>query len=62
MGQNNIERLIETIDQIPTLPIVSQQIMLLLEDKNVSIKKLTELIEKDQAVATKKPGFAHPPR
>lgn len=53
MSQNNIERLIETIDQIPTLPIVSRQIMFLLEDKDVSIKKIARLIEKDQALVTK---------
>lgn len=53
MSQKNIERLIQAIEQIPTLPIVSQQVMLVLEDKNVSIKKLSELIEKDQALAVK---------
>lgn len=53
MSEINIERLIQTIEQIPTLPIVSQQVMLVLEDKNVSIKKISDLIEKDQALAVK---------
>jgi putative nucleotidyltransferase with HDIG domain len=50
---NRIERYVQKIEQIPTLPIVSKQIMDLLGDEDVSVKKVGELIEKDQAMALK---------
>ncbi|MFZ5570438.1 MAG: HDOD domain-containing protein [Thermodesulfobacteriota bacterium] len=53
MAPKTVEELVKRIDQIPTLPMVSSQIMRLLEDENVSINKLSELIEKDQALAVK---------
>jgi len=53
MVANRIDTLIQKVDQIPTLPIVSNQIMGLLSDENVSIKKVAGLIEKDQALAVK---------
>jgi putative nucleotidyltransferase with HDIG domain len=49
----NIEKFIQKIEQIPTLPIVSRQIMNLLGDEEVSVKKVAGLIEKDQAMAVK---------
>jgi putative nucleotidyltransferase with HDIG domain len=53
MGGRNIEHYVEKVEQIPTLPIVSRQIFPLLGDENVSVKKVAELIEKDQALAVK---------
>lgn len=48
-----LQKLIERIEQIPTLPIVSQKIFLLLSDENVSLSKVASLIERDQALAVK---------
>jgi len=48
-----IEPYIQKIEQIPTLPIVSKQIMDLMGDEEVSVKKVAALIEKDQAMAVK---------
>ena len=53
MNSKNIDRLIKKIEQIPTLPIVSQKIMLLLGDEDVSLSKVASLIERDQALAIK---------
>ena len=53
MERKNIESYVEKVEQIPTLPIVSQQIFPLLGDEDVSVKKVAELIEKDQALAVK---------
>lgn len=53
MVAKSIDTLIQKVDQIPTLPIVSNQIMGLLSDEDVSIKKVAGLIEKDQALAVK---------
>ena len=53
MVAKRLDTLIQKVDQIPTLPIVSNQIMGLLSDEDVSIKKVAGLIEKDQALAVK---------
>lgn len=53
MAAKNIHAFIEKIEQIPTLPVVSNQIMTLLSDEDVSLKKVAGLIEKDQALAVK---------
>ena len=53
MNTTNLDSIMDTVEQIPTLPIVSQQIMGLLGDEDVAIKKLVNLIEKDQALAVK---------
>ena len=53
MNGKNIERFIKRVEEIPTLPIVSQKILPLLGDENVSLKKIAELIERDQALAVK---------
>ncbi|RLB26741.1 MAG: hypothetical protein DRG71_01445 [Deltaproteobacteria bacterium] len=49
----DLNRLVQRIEQIPTLPIVSQKILLLLSDENVSLPKVASLIERDQALAVK---------
>ena len=42
-----VKKIIASIEQIPTLPIVSQQIMKLLNDEDVAINEITEVIEKN---------------
>jgi putative nucleotidyltransferase with HDIG domain len=49
----DIERMIARLEQIPTLPIVSQHIVNLLGEEDLNLGKLTRLIEKDQALAVK---------
>ena len=49
----DLDKLVRRIEQIPTLPIVSQKILLLLSDENVSLPKVASLIERDQALAVK---------
>jgi len=49
----DLDRLVRRIEQIPTLPIVSQKILLLLSDEDVALPKVASLIEKDQALAVK---------
>lgn len=53
MAVNNLDKIIKTVEHIPTLPIVSKQIMLLLGDENVSLKQVAELIERDQALTVR---------
>ena len=53
MAVHNLEKIIKTVEHIPTLPIVSKQIMLLLGDENVSLKQVAELIERDQALTVR---------
>jgi putative nucleotidyltransferase with HDIG domain len=47
------DMLIEKIETLPTLPIISQKIMQLLSDDNVSNKALVDIIEKDQSLAVR---------
>jgi putative nucleotidyltransferase with HDIG domain len=49
----NMERLLQGIEEIPTIPIISQRVMELSGDKNAVFKDFVEIIEKDQALATK---------
>lgn len=53
MVEKKIDSYIKRVEQIPTLPIVSQKVLSLLCDDSVSIKKIAALIEKDQALAVK---------
>jgi len=48
-----MDELVKRIDEIPTLPIVSQKIMNLLNDENMSVKEIASVIEKDPALAVK---------
>ncbi|MCF8068782.1 MAG: HDOD domain-containing protein [Desulfobacterales bacterium] len=52
-SNTNINNLIKKIDQIPTLPIVSKQIMDLLKDPDASLNKIVDLIEKDVSLTVK---------
>lgn len=49
---SSINEIIATIEQIPTLPEVSSEIMTAIEDEESSIKEITLLIEQDMALAT----------
>jgi hypothetical protein len=49
----NRDKLIQKIEQIPALPIISRKIMEIAGDENASFKDLVEIIEKDQALALK---------
>jgi len=49
----DLNQLVQRIEQIPTLQIVSQKILLLLSDENVSLSKVASVIERDQALAVK---------
>ncbi len=51
--KKDIERFIKEIEQIPTIPVISHELMNLLSDENASIKKLADVIEKDQAMTVK---------
>jgi len=49
--RNNKDKLIRRIQQIPTLPIISQKIVSILGNETASFKELVRIIEKDQALA-----------
>lgn len=46
-------RLIQQIEELPTLPIISQKIIEVVTDKNASFNDLARIIEKDQSLAVK---------
>ncbi len=56
-----VERIIATIEQIPTLPVISQQIMELLNNEDVAIKEIAVIIEKDPPLAIKVLKIANSP-
>jgi len=49
----NLDRMIKNIEQIPPLPVISQKILNVIQDPNVSFPHLARIIEKDQALALK---------
>lgn len=51
--ERNIERIVQGIEQISTLPIISNQIHDLLLNENVSIRQIGEIVEKDPPLAVK---------
>jgi len=53
MSNPKIDQIIQQIEHLPTLPVVSQQIQELVKNKDVTIKDLENLIEKDAPLATK---------
>ena len=61
MLQLKLEALILTIEQIPTLPDTSTEILALLDDENASIDTITQLIEHDQALAIQILKYANSP-
>ncbi|MBN1106347.1 MAG: HDOD domain-containing protein [Deltaproteobacteria bacterium] len=50
---SKVEKIIARIEQIPTLPVVSQHIVRLLGEDDVPLKRVAEIIEKDQSLAVK---------
>ncbi|RLB36930.1 MAG: hypothetical protein DRH20_08735, partial [Deltaproteobacteria bacterium] len=46
-------RRLEQVEDLPTLPSVAMEVNRLLEDEDVSIRKLTDTIEKDQSIVSK---------
>ena len=53
MRTKNLDSFTKNIEQIPTLQIVSKKIMSLLSDKNISLKRIADLIENDQSMTIK---------
>ncbi|MFW6115189.1 MAG: HDOD domain-containing protein, partial [Thermodesulfobacteriota bacterium] len=49
----NKERLIQQIEELPSLPIISYKILDLVANKTTSFKELSKIIERDQAIAVK---------
>jgi HD-like signal output (HDOD) protein len=52
MSKEKIEALIKTIENLPPLPDISSSVMKALNERDVSIIAVTELVEKDIALAT----------
>jgi HD-like signal output (HDOD) protein len=48
-----LENIIAKIEALPTLPIVSQKILQLMADENVSYRDIVKLVENDQSLALK---------
>lgn len=53
MSNPKVDQIIQKIEHLPTLPIISQQIQELFKNKDATIKDLENLIEKDAPMATK---------
>ncbi|MFC1590994.1 HDOD domain-containing protein [Thermodesulfobacteriota bacterium] len=53
MTQSSVDRIVKQIEDIPTLPIVSNQIQSLFRDDEASIKEIESIIQKDPPLATK---------
>lgn len=51
--KKNLDKLIQKIEQIPTIPMVSQRIMEIAGDEEAPFKDFVRIIEKDQALAAK---------
>lgn len=49
----NIDRIIQTIEQIPTLPVISTQIQNLFRNEHVTVKQIENIIDKDPPLAAK---------
>lgn len=53
MDREAFVRKLEQVEDLPTLPSVAMEVNRLLEDEDVSIRKLTDTIEKDQSIVSK---------
>lgn len=51
--QSDLDWVIDTIENIPTLPVISQQVMDINEEDPNSHRKYVDIIEKDQALSVK---------
>ncbi len=56
-----LEALILTIEQIPTLPDTSTEILALIDDDNTSIDTITQFVERDQALSIQILKYANSP-
>lgn len=52
-SEKQIDRIVQTVEQIPTLPIISKQIQELFSNQDVPIRKVGEIIERDPPLALK---------
>jgi len=51
--EKNIDRIIQAIEDIPTLPVISTQILRLFRNENITVQQIENLIEKDPPLASK---------
>lgn len=51
--ETRLEKIINQIEGIPTLPIVSQKIMEIMSDENASYNDIVKVVENDQSMALK---------
>jgi HD-like signal output (HDOD) protein len=61
MSRFKLDVIVAAIEQIPTLPKTSSDIMSAIDDKDVNIDRITELIEQDPALAVQVLKFANSP-
>ena len=52
-SQTNMDRLVQRIETIPTIPVVGRKVVELAGDEEAVFRDLVEIIEKDQALAAK---------
>jgi HD-like signal output (HDOD) protein len=48
-----LENIVKKIEELPTLPVVSQKILALMADENASYRDIVRLVENDQSLALK---------
>ena len=53
MNNSELRRRLDKIENLPTLPTIAMEVNNLLQDYNTSIKRLSNVIENDQSIATK---------
>ena len=53
MRSSAIEGIVQTIEQVPTLPIISSKIQRLLAEDDVTVKQIGQIIEKDPPLAAR---------
>lgn len=53
MQRNEVLEMLNTIDNLPTLPIVAQQILKLISSPHSNMRQIAGVITKDQAITTK---------
>lgn len=53
MKQHNIERIIDSVDKLPTLPVIYTKLTNILEQSNATINKIANIISEDQTIAAK---------
>jgi putative nucleotidyltransferase with HDIG domain len=53
MDNKNLDHYTREIERIPTIPVISKEVLTLLSDEDVSIKKLAQVIEKDQSMTVR---------